>query len=282
MKTLFIVLFTALVSWAQKPLSDTTHARIVCDGNSEVRGDKAGNTQNISQYLKTTLTPYFKSLTVYSYGVNGQTLQDMMNDMYTQICPLTSNKTIDILIASEDINSLLNNGVSYKNNFIDFSTYFTIAKEAGYEYNILWTSGYPRKVNGTYPVTWVSSRLQNQKNFFDTCNVTPPKGVDKVVDMRGSLEMGGIEGQPYDPLYFADYVHATKLGNNVRAQYIIDNGIAELFDLRQVITGTDSENINVEPTIISYYTLTGIEIKEPTNGLFIACYSNGKRTLTFK
>lgn len=275
-----ILFFLAGTCFAQKPSLDTMNVNLVIDGNSLTAGLWGTNRQDISKYMFSWFYPKVKSFEVNSFGISNQTTQQMLSNVKTKICPLVKKGKTNILIANEDINSILIGGVSCKKNFGDFSTYFTEAKSAGFNYCILWNTPYPKRVNGSYSPLFTDSKLNEQKNFFDTIQAVYPKGVDMVADVRSSDVLGGSQGQEYNPLYFHDWMHPTSLGYDFLAQFIINNGVLQLFQLKNIITELKESLFEKEEKPITYYDLQGREVSEPYTGLFlIAVYSDGKRKL---
>lgn len=213
----------------------TSDVVLVFDGNSLTSGtNNAGIEQYYPKEVNTHFTNTFNSKEFYSYGVGGQTTQDMMSDAATQIYPKAKAGKTNILIAWESENSLLEiegkpeyGQSTAQENFDDFVTYFQNAKNAGFQYCI--------HITGYYP------RLNNDGRYQIGTNIITPESVDKMevfmnmvtnadinsvpwdyhIDLRNAPNIGGAKGQLRDNTYFSDYLHLEAAGYDIVASYVI-------------------------------------------------------------
>ena len=198
---------------------------LVFDGNSLVRGfNNSGQEQYFPNLVNDALSVNYNT-TFNSFGVDSQKTADMIADATTQIYPLADPSKINILIAWEDANSIiqLDNGydntgtVSAAQNFADMETYFNGA--TGFQYKILITGYYPRKdiTSGDYEIgsyKAILSSLSTQEDYF---NLVLNADIWTVpwthhIDLRNAPNIGGVAGQNENATYFNDYIHLQALG----------------------------------------------------------------------
>lgn len=103
---------TTYILGVPKSTSAFTNAVIVCDGNSVTYGFGSSDPATKSYpALLQGLAPFsYNGATVYNFGVNSATTQDMIDDAATQIDPLYTPGVKNILIALEVGNDIYFNG----------------------------------------------------------------------------------------------------------------------------------------------------------------------------
>lgn len=225
-----ISLLLGLNSISKLKLSETD-LLVVLDGDSLTQGDGATFTQPISVYLQSWLSPLCNSLEVYSFGVNGQSTQDMLSDVVSQVDSLYNPSKVCVYFHWEDVNAILNESRTPIENFNDHETLSSGRKSAGFDYTIHVTGYYPRTPYNQ--VAWsntVPTRLSYQKDYF---NLGKVPSADILLDLRLNVDIGGAENQVSSAL-FDDSVHLVddgyeKLATNDIASY--KWAILQIFDL---------------------------------------------------
>jgi lysophospholipase L1-like esterase len=209
----------------------TADVVLVFDGNSLTNGmSHAGSTQYYPNQVNNNYAATFNSKSFYSYGVNGQTLRDMMADAATQIYSKAVAGKENILIGWEDVNGIYGGTVTAQENYDDMVTYFQDAKNAGMQHCILITGFYPRKstdgkywYNGTNQTTTVNTYEPVHTTYLDLVKNADINTVpwDYHIDLRDASNIGGTTGQVKDETYFGDYFHLTAAGYDIVAQKVI-------------------------------------------------------------
>lgn len=220
----------------RKPKLSETDILIVFDGDSLTEGmNNAGVDQYYPKQVQSWLSTRAKTVEFYSYGVSGQTTQQMLSDVSTQIHTKVNNAKTNIIVAWEDVNAILNNGRTAQQNYDDFVTYFQGCKNAGFDYAILLTGYYPKiRLDGTYNnsawETGSPSPLDRQHNYFE--QVTAASGVpwNVHVDLRAAPNIGGARGETLSSTYFNDSVHLQAAGYDIVSDQV-ESAILEIFDL---------------------------------------------------
>ncbi len=225
-------------SFTPKVSLSSTDLNIIFDGDSLTEGiNNSGVDQYYPKQVEAYLTPLCQSLTFNSFGVSGQTTQNMLSDLSTQITPLYDPNKVNVIIAWEDVNAILNGLRTSAQNISDFETYFSICKSAGFEHTVLITGYYPRRrINGTYNQSgWDQgnpSPLDNQHEYFETVKNNGISDCDVIVDLRDESTIGGAREQTLvNQTYFEDSVHLQDLGYDLVADFVIQNGIFKRFKL---------------------------------------------------
>jgi len=201
----------------------TTDVNLVFDGDSLTRGTGATQTQDYPKKVYNDLTGVFNSLTYYSFGVGGQTIEDMLVDDVTQIHSLVDPAKVNILMVWGDANSLgYIGGQTAQQCFDSIVNYSQRARNAGFDYIILLTSHYFRKVNGTFPNNQEPLEA-NRHDFYELVKNSAPANYpwDYHIDLRDAENIGGAAGQEINYTYFADFVHFTLAGYNIVASKVI-------------------------------------------------------------
>lgn len=232
-------ILSSLSSISNLPKLSDTDLLLVLDGDSLTHGSGAGKLQNISLFLEAYLTPLCKSFEIQSFGVSGQTTQDMLLDAVTQIDPLVNPAKTCVYYHWEDVNAILNvngagigHGVTPQQNYDDHETLASGRKTAGYDYVVYATGYYPRTpYNDPAWDVGNPSPLDFQKEFFDLGKVP---SADVLVDFRLNVDIGGVEGQAQDPLLFSDGVHLLNDGYEKLATNAVGSYLWAVFRLFQL------------------------------------------------
>lgn len=221
-----------------KPVLSNSDIMIVFDGDSLTEGiNNAGIDQYYPKEIQTWLSTRTNSVEFYSYGVSGQSTQDMIADASTQIDTKVDASKINVIVAWEDVNAILNDGRTASQNFDDMETYFSGRKTAGYNYGILIGGYYPRiRINGTYNNsawdTGSPSPLDNQHDYFELLSNASGQSWDVLVDLRNNAIIGGARAQQLsDNTYFNDSVHLQNVGYDQVVNDVIQNGLLSIFQL---------------------------------------------------
>lgn len=223
--------------------ASTSDVVLVFDGNSLTEGiNNAGIDQYYPKLVNTHFEGVFKSKEFSSYGVSGQSTQEMLADVQTQIYPKAVPGKENILIAWEDANSMIkltnydnSDKVSGEQNFVDMKTYFQGAKDAGFQHCILLTGYYPRmQEDGFYHMgtrTVLEESLDQMEIYMNLVSNADIKTVpwDYHIDLREAPHIGGVRGQLEDE-YFNDYIHLNAIGYDEIAALVIDK-IEEIFNI---------------------------------------------------
>ena len=200
-----------------------TDVNLVFDGDSLTLGTGATQTQDYPKKVYNDLTGVFKSLTYSSFGVGGQTIEDMIVDDVTQIHSLIDTAKINILVEWEDANALGFIGEQTAQQCFDSHVNYTQrARDAGFDYIILLTSHYLRKVDGVFPNNQ-SQKEALRHEFFELVKNSAPANYpwDYHIDLRNAENIGGAAGQEINYTYFDDFVHLTLSGYNIVASKVI-------------------------------------------------------------
>lgn len=192
------------------------HLVTVYDGDSLTRGfNNAGIEQYYPLEVNALLEGKALSKEFYSYGVGGQSTLNMLSDASSQIYTKAVSGKECMLFAWEDVNAILNDGRTAQQNFDDFVTYFNGAETAGFQYRILITGYYPRKLlDGTYHnAGWTQARLDAQHDYFELVKNADINSVPWThhIDLRNNISVGGSRDQ-FITDRFADSVHLEAIG----------------------------------------------------------------------
>jgi len=225
--------FFFAVAAVANTLKQKQKLNLVFDGDSLTRGfNNSGQEQYYPNLVKDAFYEDY-DVTFNSFGVSGQRTEQMIADADTQIYPLAVEGRINILIAWEDANAIIqldngydnSNTVSAEQNFDDFVTYFEGA--TGFQYKILITGYYPRKNgSGDYAIGAYKAllpSLDEQEAFFDLVAVADINTVPWThhIDLRNAPNIGGAKGQNENPTYFNDYLHLEAAGYDIVADEVI-------------------------------------------------------------
>lgn len=213
-----------------KPELSNADINIVFDGDSLTVG--YGSSENyyypnkVYDYLYTVCN----SVYISNYAISGQTTQQMLSDISTQILPSVTPSKTNVIVAWEDVNAILNSGRTAQENYDDFVNYFSQCKGAGYDYCIMVIGYYPRT---PYIPAWDASPtlLDVHAEFLDMVISNGMPNVDAICDLRDNVNVGGSRGQAMDATYFFDTVHLLDSGYDIVAQSVIDQGILTIFDI---------------------------------------------------
>jgi len=204
---------------------------IVFDGDSLTFGAGANNSQDYPNYIKDKLETLCNTLTFNSFGVSGQATLEMIADADTQIDPLVDNSKINIIVAWEDVNAILNDGRTAQQNYDDFETYFSGRKSAGFDLGVLVLGYYPRlKLDDTYnQPTWNDALFDIQEAYRELVRNSSNHSWDVFVDLTIHPLLGGERGQYLNTVLFNDSVHLKSKGYDKVGEWILQNGILNFF-----------------------------------------------------
>ena len=193
---------------------------IVFDGDSLTKGEvNAGIDQYYPNEVLDLIGGIFSNVSFASFGVDGQSTLEMISDASTQIDPLVDSDKINVIVAWEDVNAILNDGTTAQENFDDMETYFSGRKTAGYDVGIILTGYYPR-IPLNQP-QW-PARISIQKDYFDLVKNSSGQSWDTHIDLRDAPTIGGTEGQAVDGVYFFDSVHLNAIGYDIVANEVFE------------------------------------------------------------
>jgi len=230
--------------------AENTDANLVFDGNSLTQGTGATSAQDYPNMVKNNFTGIFKSVEFHSFGVGGQTLDQMLADKDTQILPLVNTAKLNILVLWEDVNQLFGGGgfIRGRTHFNKMKNYAQEAKSAGFDKVIVLTSYYFKKdadgifrnVAGT-DVSYVEDiddASDTLAVYFDLvknlANTDAPW--DYSIDLRDSPNIGGGRSEIKDNTYFSDFIHLKTPGYQIVANEV--NAIVD-----QIITNLTNDVI---------------------------------------
>jgi len=222
-----------------------TDVNFVFDGNSLTLGTGALGSQVYPNMVKDNFTGIFKSLEFHSFGVGGQTLSQMLADKDTQILPLVNPAKLNILVLWEDVNQLYSGGGSIPGNehFNKMKNYAQDAKDAGFDKVIVLTSYYFKKdADGIFrnaggvdvsQVEDVDNASDTLEIYFDLVKNLANNDApwDYSIDLRDSVNIGGLRNEVKNNTYFADFIHLTTAGYQIVAaevNIVVDQIIANL------------------------------------------------------
>jgi hypothetical protein len=148
-------------------------------------------------------------------------------------------------VGYEDINSILNESITAKENYEDFETYFNGG--ANFSEKVLITGYYPRTPYNQ--ASWDQGSptpLEIQEQFFDTVKNYPSTAWDYSIDLRETDNIGGASGQAANATYFADAVHLQALGyDEIANEYA--NLFARKYNVGNVETYASNEVVFNSP-----------------------------------
>lgn len=211
------------------PITPTLKLNLVFDGNSITFGSY--NTLGVEQYFPKLVRDYYATrpevldIEFWSYGIGGQALTQMLAAVDPKITSRVKAGYINILVVNEDINGILNDGATAQANFDNMNAYCQIAKNAGYDYILHWTTYYPRiPYNSAAWDLGDPSRLDVQNDFFTLVANADLQTVnwDSHRDLRNAPNLGGAREQSKNS-HFYDSVHLADIGYQEIQTEVIDD-----------------------------------------------------------
>lgn len=195
--------------------------------NLNFEGDSLTNCSgaSVSHYwakqVRDNYLPSHSNLLYNEFGHNGDSTLDLISQYATSVKLEASPTELDVIVAWEDVNAILNNGRTALQNFNDMVTYFTNCKNDGFNIRILILGYYPRMVSGAYPAAWTADRLQAQHDYFEMAKAATDVPWTDIIDLRDDSIIGGARDQNKDSTYFGDWVHLTDAGYSRISPYVI-------------------------------------------------------------
>lgn len=218
-----IQFFTALTTGTKIDIS-TVDINIAFDGDSIYFGSYASEEQYIGKRVRDNLTGRANSVTFNSFGIGGQTIDNMASDAATQIDTLIDGGKTNIIVFGEEINGILNSGFTAASNLTKIKNYAAARKTAGWDYVFCTSGPYQR-----YPLNnaglWEPTRILEHELYIQTIPTDFGDDIDRVIDMRLAGFIGGEIGQDINDTYFNDSSHFIDAGYDIYANEIVRQGI---------------------------------------------------------
>lgn len=196
------------------------------DGNSLTLGQGATSTQDFPNIIKNWfLGTTVSSVEFHSFGVGGQTLKTMVTNGPTKTLNIVAPGKVNILILNEDANGIGTDDYTPEYNLQLMQQYCSAAYRAGYDFVITWNGYYMRT---PYYSGTTTDDLTRMTAYYNLAN-SGALNSNKNVDMRNAPNIGGAAGQAQNATYNADWIHLTTAGYTSLANYLITNGIQQIF-----------------------------------------------------
>lgn len=209
----------------QKPKLSELNLNIVCDGDSWTYGDTWLTTLN--NYVKA----HALSSVITGFGVNGQTIEQMIADFSTQIAPMIDRLKANVLIYMEDVNAIYGGTAQTAMQTRDsLLNYASLAKTAGFDYVILMTQPHPRLFDGVYTTASVTpTKNIIHDDFIELMRITSGD-FDVQIIFKDHTQLGGPTEQEKNS-YWLDSLHPNQSGYNLLASWVFNKGILGIFEV---------------------------------------------------
>ncbi|MCG9970983.1 fibronectin type III domain-containing protein [Christiangramia crocea] len=214
-------------------------AVLTIDGNSLTEGTGTNIVQYYPRKVKDHFAKSFNSLSFASFGVGGQTLDQMIADAATQIDPLVDVSKLNILVFWETVNQMYSSGTG-ADHFTRTQNYAQGRRDAGYDLIILITPPYLKKdADGVFRgISGVITpndpggyhdRLTDFVNLVEGADInTMPWDIH--INLMDAPHIGGGRDEVKDNNYFVDSTHKTDAGYTV-VQHLVIRKIKELLNI---------------------------------------------------